>query len=94
MKYSALFEAEEIFYLPIEQKKRIYRYGFGCEIYSQQKIYLPEREIYIWCPQMVRHIKQKEKMKSRNYYLVELNPVITWKEQYMRKRYYKYDLVE
>lgn len=28
-------------------KKRIYRYDFGCEIHSQQKIYLPEREMYI-----------------------------------------------
>lgn len=35
-------------------------YNFGCEIHSQQKIYLPEREMYMWSPKMGSHIAEKK----------------------------------
>ena len=36
-------------------------YNFGCEIYLQQKIYLPEREMYI-CGVPKREVTYKKKL--------------------------------
>ena len=37
------------------------------------EIFFNIEEVYMWCPQMVRHIQYKNKMKNRTGYLVEMD---------------------
>ena len=46
--------------------KRVYRYGFGCEIHSQQKIYLSDTEMYICGVPKWEVTLQKKKIDRRN----------------------------
>ena len=62
---------EYYLYLPVNQKKRVYGYDSGCEIYSQQKTYLPEIESNYVSSQNGKSYPAKKKYKNRNNYLVE-----------------------
>ena len=66
MKYSALFEAEEIFYLPVEQKREYMDMISDVKyIHSRKYIYQKEKYIYMVSPNGTSHKAERENEKEK-----------------------------